>query len=137
MCVIYLFIFNHVFIPGIWYFLYHFSCTNGSLLFMSAPDILNTFKGLYAQKACPSRESNPGRWINRQTLYHVAVKAGFYCKAVEVYHIPIPCDKPHRDLNSNRIIINLDLFSFQNKITQSYEGTCKLSINQSLVFKIH
>ena len=39
---------------------------------------------------CPSRESNPGRWINRQTLYHVAVKAGFYRKAVEVYHIPSP-----------------------------------------------
>ena len=41
---------------------------------------------------CPSRESNPGRWIYRQTLYHVAVKAGFFRKAVEVYHIPIPCD---------------------------------------------
>ena len=24
---------------------------------------------------CPSRESNPGRLIYRQTLYHVAVKA--------------------------------------------------------------
>ena len=34
----------------------------------------------------------PSRWIYRQTLYHVAVKAGFYRKAVEVYHIPIPCD---------------------------------------------
>ena len=32
--------------------------------------------------------------------------------------------KPYIDLNSNSIIINLDLFSFQNKITQSYEGTC-------------
>ena len=42
---------------------------------------------------CPSRESNPGRWIYRQTLYHVAVKAGFYRKAVEVYlYIPRPCD---------------------------------------------
>ena len=36
---------------------------------------------------CPSRESNPGRWIYRQTLYHVAVKARFYRKAVEVYYI--------------------------------------------------
>ena len=36
---------------------------------------------------CPSRESNQGRWIYRQTLYHVAVKAGFYRKAVEVYFI--------------------------------------------------
>ena len=42
---------------------------------------------------CPSRESNPGCWIYRQTLYHVAVKAGFYRKAVEVYlYIPRPCD---------------------------------------------
>ena len=39
---------------------------------------------------CPSRESNPGRWIYRQTLYHVAVKAGFCRKAVEVYYIPSP-----------------------------------------------
>ena len=26
---------------------------------------------------CPSWKLNPGRWIFRQTLYHVAVKAGF------------------------------------------------------------
>ena len=39
---------------------------------------------------CPSRESNPGRWINRKTLYHVAVKAGFYRKAAEVCYIPSP-----------------------------------------------
>ena len=39
---------------------------------------------------CPSRESNPGRWIYRQTLYHVAVKAGFYRKAVEEYYRPSP-----------------------------------------------
>ena len=35
----------------------------------------------------PSRESNPARWMYRQTLYHVAVKAGFYRKAVKVYYI--------------------------------------------------
>ena len=42
---------------------------------------------------CPSRESNPG-WIYRQTLYHIAVNAGFYRKAVEVccYIIPRPCN---------------------------------------------
>ena len=34
----------------------------------------------------PSWESNPRRWIHRQTLYHVAVKAR-YSKAVEVYNI--------------------------------------------------
>ena len=38
----------------------------------------------------PRWESNLGRRIYRQTLYHVAVKAGFYRKAVEVCHIPIP-----------------------------------------------
>ena len=42
---------------------------------------------------CTSRESNPGCWIYTQTLYHVAVKAGFYSKAVEVYYIPRPCDR--------------------------------------------
>ena len=42
---------------------------------------------------CPSRESNPCQWIYRQTLHHVAVKAGLYRKAVEVYlYIPRPCD---------------------------------------------
>ena len=40
---------------------------------------------------CPGWESNPGGWIYRQTLYHDAVKAGFYHKAVEVYlYIPRP-----------------------------------------------
>ena len=39
---------------------------------------------------CPSWELNPGRWIYRQTLYHFAVKAGFYRKAVEVSYIPSP-----------------------------------------------
>ena len=38
----------------------------------------------------PSRESNQSRLIYRQTLYHVAVKVGFYRKAVEVCYIPIP-----------------------------------------------
>ena len=48
-------------------------------------------KGKYF--TCPSRESNPGRWIYRQTLYQVAVKAGFYRKAVEVYlYLLRPCD---------------------------------------------
>ena len=38
----------------------------------------------------PAGDSNPGRWIYRQTLYHVAVKTGFYRKAVEVCYTPIP-----------------------------------------------
>ena len=34
-----------------------------------------------------------GRWCYRKPLYHVAVKAGFYRKAVEVYlYIPRPRD---------------------------------------------
>ena len=40
----------------------------------------------------PDRGSNPVRWIQSPTLYHVAIKAGLYCKAVQVYHIPIPGD---------------------------------------------
>ena len=37
---------------------------------------------------------NLGRRIQNQTLYHVAIKAGFCCNAVEVYYlIPRPCDK--------------------------------------------
>ena len=59
--------------------------------------ILKTFTNVNVVErkyfTCPSHESNQGRLIYRQTLYHVAVKAGFYRKAVEeVYHIPIPCD---------------------------------------------
>ena len=36
----------------------------------------------------PNRGSNPVRRIQSPALYHVAIKAGFYRKAVEVYHIP-------------------------------------------------
>ena len=58
---------------------------------------------------CPSRESNPGCWIYRQTLYHVAVKAGFYRKAVEVsYIIPRPCD-----IVSTKIYDKCDDFDFE------------------------
>ena len=43
---------------------------------------------------CVSRESNPGSWIYRQALYHIAVKAGFYRKAVEVCkYIPRQCNR--------------------------------------------
>ena len=41
----------------------------------------------------PDRESNPVRWTQSPTLYHVAIKAGLYRKAVQVYHIPIPGDR--------------------------------------------
>ena len=38
---------------------------------------------------CRGRGSNPGRLRDRPTLYRVAIKAGLYRKAVQVYHIPI------------------------------------------------
>ena len=40
----------------------------------------------------PDRGSNPFRWTQSPTLYHVAIKAGLYRRAVQVYHIPIPGD---------------------------------------------
>ena len=42
----------------------------------------------------PDRGSNPVRWTQSPTLYHVGIKAGLYRKAVQVYHIPIPGDIP-------------------------------------------
>ena len=38
---------------------------------------------------CRDRGSNPCGPRDRRTLYHVAIKAGLYRKAVQVYHIPI------------------------------------------------
>ena len=38
---------------------------------------------------CRSRVSNPGRLRDRSALYRVAIKAGLYRKAVQVYHITI------------------------------------------------
>ena len=40
----------------------------------------------------PNRGSNPVRWTQSPTLYHIAIKAGLYRKAVQVYHIHIPGD---------------------------------------------
>ena len=40
----------------------------------------------------PNRGSNPVRWTQSPTLYHVAIKAGLYRKAIQVYHIPIAND---------------------------------------------
>ena len=37
----------------------------------------------------PDRGSNTVRWTQSPTLYHVAIKAGLYLKAVQVYHILI------------------------------------------------
>ena len=40
----------------------------------------------------PDRGSNLGRLRDKPILYRVAIKAGLYRKAVQVYHIPIPSD---------------------------------------------
>ena len=40
----------------------------------------------------PNRGSNPVRWTQSLTLYHVAIKAGLYRKAVQVCYIPITGD---------------------------------------------
>ena len=40
----------------------------------------------------PERGSNPVRWTQSPALYHVAIKAGLYRKAVQVCYIPIPGD---------------------------------------------
>ena len=42
------------------------------------------------EKILIANAANPGRLRDMRTLgYRVAIKAGFYCKAVQVYHIPI------------------------------------------------
>ena len=40
----------------------------------------------------PDRGSNPVRWTQSPTLYHVAIKPSLYRKAVQEYHIPISGD---------------------------------------------
>ena len=38
----------------------------------------NHLNKILFEPTCPSRESNPGRWMYTQTLYHVVVKADFH-----------------------------------------------------------
>ena len=52
----------------------------------------------------PDRGSNPGRLRDRPTLYHVAIKAGLYRKAVQVCYIPIPGDNKNPNIKTNCII---------------------------------
>ena len=52
---------------------------------------------------CPDRGSNSVRLTQSPTLYHVAIKAGLYRKAVRVFYIPIPCDIENKDLRSFNI----------------------------------
>ena len=43
----------------------------------------------YSNHQCRSQGSNLGRLCDRQTLYHIAIKACLYRKAVQLFHIPI------------------------------------------------
>ena len=40
----------------------------------------------------PNEDRTGDLSILRRALYHVAIKAGLYRKAVQVYYIPLPCD---------------------------------------------
>ena len=55
-----------------------------------------------------NRGSNPVRWTQSPTLYHVAIKAALYRKAVQVYHIPIPVV----ECRFNAVMNIIFLFSF-------------------------
>ena len=111
---------NHVVIPG------HFLLSDARNT-SRGPHILAT-KCHRVQKI-PNRprwESNPGRRIKRQTLYHVAVKAGFYRKAVEVYDIPIPTTKspncPRWESNLGRRIYHVAVKAgFYRKAVEVYD----------------
>ena len=54
----------------------------------------------------PDRGSNPVRWTQSPTLYHVTIKAGLYRKAVQVCYIAIP-----GDINIKQIKHSSDRFS--------------------------
>ena len=41
----------------------------------------------------PTGDRTRSAGLKSPTLYHVAIKAGLYRKAVQVYYIPIPGDK--------------------------------------------
>ena len=62
----------------------------------------------------PDRRSNPVRWTQSPTLYHVAIKAGLYRKTVQVYHIPIPGDKYFIPVTSY-LFIYLFIYLFLSK----------------------
>ena len=54
-------------------------------------DLFNTIGAIVVEQkyfTCPSRESNPGRWIYSQTLSYVTVKTGFYRK-IYIYIDPV------------------------------------------------
>ena len=54
--------------------------------------------------------SNPGHLRDRPTLYHIAIKAGLYRKAVQVYHIPTPGDTwIYEDYNQKNACAQSDL----------------------------
>ena len=58
----------------------------------------------------PDRGSNPGRLRDRPTLYRVAIKAGLYRKAVQMYHIPIPAGLVNITSSSPMELVCIDFF---------------------------
>ena len=73
----------------------------------------------------PDRGSNLVRWTQSPTLYHVAIKAGLYRKAVQVYHIPIPSDIKN--------CLNDDLFiSCDDRIGKMLHNICISAVAMSL-----
>ena len=71
------------------------NCTGIRLDFTLGAICHGTLKKSHKILYVPSPYSNPVLLGDRRTLYHVAIKAGLYRKAVQVYDIPnyhIPCD---------------------------------------------
>ena len=56
----------------------------------------------------PDRGSNPVRWTQSPTLYHVAIKAGFYSDVVECWTLN-PVDRVRSPVGEK---CDLDFFSF-------------------------
>ena len=56
-----------------------------------------------AKQLCSGWGSNPGRWVRNQTLYHMAINAGLYSKAVQalIYLALLHIHSPFLDSSSN------------------------------------
>ena len=110
---------------------------SSSIVYMTSCDVVN---GFYFDTddverkyfTCPSRESNPDRWIYRQTLYHVAVKTGVYSKAVEVYFIPSPVTFSPTKLNFVPKVLG-HRESFLMRLRELLLGSCGLFTLGSIV----
>ena len=91
---------NHAVIPG------HFILSDARNPSRGPPTLATKCHRVQKNPNRPRWESNLGRRIYRQTLYHVAVKAGCYRKAVEVSYIPIPTTSEGKLLCLTFILFN-------------------------------